>query len=344
MKPYKELTRLGLLRRLRPLAQTALAAYGLAGARLTFQQYTANVIFRVDVPGVASFRDENDPYVPDRYNLRILATSNTDTIASELTWLAALRHEAGLPVPEPVPALDGSLLTKIAAPGVPQGRVVSLMRWIDGRHLTTGFRPHHAQAVGRLVAQLHQFSAVWQPPPGFQRFHWDWEGQFGEGELSGTDELIASMPEQFQQAFKIVTARVREAMDSFGKGPDAYGLVHADLYLENVLFKDGEPRPIDFEDCGFSYWMCDIGVFLSQWPWTDAFPRIRDAFLDGYAQVRTLPEAQLKQLDLFMAAQYAQMVLWASAFMRDDPARRAQHEAWRNKDGNNLVHYFKRQA
>ena len=71
---------------------------------------------------------------------------------------------------------------------------------------------------------------------------------------------------------------------------------------------------------------------------------MRDAFFDGYAQVRTLPEAQLKQLDLFMAAQYAQMVLWASAFIRNDPARRAQHEAWRNKDGNNLVNYVERQA
>jgi hypothetical protein len=42
MKPYHELTRLGLLRRLRLLARTALQAYGLAEARLTFQQYSAN--------------------------------------------------------------------------------------------------------------------------------------------------------------------------------------------------------------------------------------------------------------------------------------------------------------
>jgi Ser/Thr protein kinase RdoA (MazF antagonist) len=131
-------------------------------------------------------------------------------------------------------------------------------------------------------------------------------------------------------------------MDSFGKGPDAYGLIHADLYLENVLFKAGEPRLIDFEDCGFSYWMCDIGVFLGQWPWTEGFPRIRDAFLAGYGQVRTLPEAQAKHLDLFMAAQYAQMVLWASAFIRDDPARRAEHEAWREREGTKLLRYLER--
>jgi len=341
MKPYNALTRLGLLRRLRELATLALGAYGLAGACVQFQQYSANVIFRVDAPGPAPLQPGN-LYVPNRYNLRVLAISDADSIASELAWLAALRREADLPVPEPVPTLDGRLLTKVTTPGVPHGRVVSLMRWIDGYHLTTRLHPRRAYALGRLVARLHCFSAAWQPPEGFTRFHWDWDGQFGESELSDTAALIASMPVRFQEPFQAVTRQVREVMDSFGKGSDAYGLVHADLYLENVLFKAGEPRLIDFEDCGFSYWMCDIGVFLGQWPWTDEHSRIRDAFLAGYGQVRTLPGAQLKYLDLFMAAQYAQMVLWASAFIRDYPARRAEHEAWREREGTKLLRYFKR--
>jgi Ser/Thr protein kinase RdoA (MazF antagonist) len=139
-----------------------LDAYGLAQAHLTLEQYSANIIFRVDAPGPAPIR-EAQLYVPDRYSLRVLAINDTDTIASELTWLAALR-EVDLPVPEPAPTLDGRLYTKGVTPGVPRGRVVSLMRWIDGRHLTTRLRPHHARALGRLVAQLHGFSAAWQPP------------------------------------------------------------------------------------------------------------------------------------------------------------------------------------
>ncbi|HNS50174.1 MAG TPA: phosphotransferase [Anaerolineae bacterium] len=336
MKPYHALTRLGLLRRLRPLAGLALRAYGLAGARLTFQHYSGNIIFRADVPGVLA--RPGALYMPGRYNLRVLAIDDTETIASELTWLAALR-EADLPVPEPVPTLDGRLFLKVTTPGVPHGRVVSLMRWLEGRHLSC-LLPRHARAVGVIVARLHAFSAAWQPPEGFTRFHWDWDGQFGERELGDTAGLIASMPDRFREPYLTVTGRVREVMDSFGKGPDAYGLIHADLYTENILFKAGEPRIIDFEDCGFGYWMCDIGVFLGQWPWTDDFPRIRDAFLEGYGQVRTLPDAQLRHLDLFIASQYAQLVLWSSAFMRDDPARRAEHEAWREREGIKLLRYL----
>ena len=114
------------------------------------------------------------------------------------------------------------------------------------------------------------------------------------------------------------------------------------MYPENLLFKSGEVYPIDFEDCGYGYWMWDIGVALCYWPWTEDWYWKRDAFLEGYAQVRTLPESQLVHLDLFMAAQYATMVLWASMFIKHDPAMRAEHEKWRERDGRKLLRYFDR--
>ncbi len=69
---------------------------------------------------------------------------------------------------------------------------------------------------------------------------------------------------------------------------------------------------------------------------------MRDAFLEGYTQIRTLPESQLEHLDLFMATQYATMILWASLFIRNDPARRAEHEEWRDRDGARLLRYLER--
>jgi len=40
--------------------------------------------------------------------------------------------------------------------------------------------------------------------------------------------------------------------------------------------------------------------------------------------------------------QYAQLTLWASAFMRHNPARYAQHKAWRKREGQKLLRYFRR--
>jgi Ser/Thr protein kinase RdoA (MazF antagonist) len=82
-------------------------------------------------------------------------------------------------------------------------------------------------------------------------------------------------------------------------------------------------------------------VALCQWAWKEDWERMRDAFREGYARVRILPEAQWAQLDLFVATQFATMVLWASAFLKHDPRRVAEYEPWRNDNGNKLLGYFR---
>jgi Ser/Thr protein kinase RdoA (MazF antagonist) len=341
MRPYHELTRHGRLRRMRALAKAALGAYGLHEARLTFLRYFANVTYRVDGPGPVATGDAASPYVPNRYLLRVLVSNHWDYALGEMTWLAALSHEAGLPVPRPVPTLAGELQTRIATPGLPAGRIVSLMRWVDGRRRTTGLGPRHFRAWGRMVARLHAFAVGWQPPEGFQRYVWDWEGLLGgRGFGNSVEELVASMPGHLQEPFRIVSREGQAVMEGLGKGPDAYGMVHGDMCLDNVLFKAGEVLPIDFEDCGFGYWLWDIAVALEQQPWAEEWFRRRDAFLEGYGQVRTLPESQLEHLDLFVALDSATVVLWASLFLRDDPTRRAEHEAWRDESGGKLLRYL----
>jgi Ser/Thr protein kinase RdoA (MazF antagonist) len=343
VKPYDELTRLGQLRRIRRLAKTALEAYGLQEARLTFLRYFANATYRVDVPGPVPHDAGAGPYVPNRYLLRVLLSNHWEIAKGEMTWLAALGGEAGLPVPTPLSTLEGELLTRVTTPGVPGGRIVSLMRWVDGYKLPAELRPRHLRAWGRMVARLHAFAAGWHPPEGFERFVWDWEGLLGgRGFRYTIEELVAFLPEHLQEPFQVVSRDARAAMEALGKGPDAYGMVHGDMCAENVLLRGGEVYPIDFEDCGFGYWLWDIAVALCVQPWTEAWYGQRDAFLEGYAQVRTLPASQLRHLDLFVAAQYATGVLWASSFIRDDPVRRTEHEAWRDESGAMLLRYLER--
>jgi len=343
MKSYKELTHQGRMRRLRKVAELALEQYDLPEAKLTYVHSEGNVIYRVDVQDPISSKLITEPFVPNRYNLRILSTSNYEGIQGELTWLAALRNEAGLPVPEPVPTREGKLLIHIKTPGVPQGKYISIMRWVDGHHVGDTPTLRQARAWGKLVAQLHNFAATWVAPKDFERPTWDWDGQLGNGVLrTPVAELIKAMPEKYQQAFQTVSYEVKQVMEAYGKNPGTYGLIHADMYMENLLFKGDQPRLIDFEDCGFGFWMWDFGVIFSQWPWTDEFPRLRDSFFDGYNKVRTLPEEQFKHLDLFMAAQCATMVLWATAFIENDPAMSSENEPWRTKEGEKLLRYFQR--
>jgi Ser/Thr protein kinase RdoA (MazF antagonist) len=297
----------------------------------------------VDVPGLTTTKGAGSPYIPGRYLLRIHSMDDVEAIASELTWLTALNQEAGLPVPAPISTMDGSLVTTITTLGIPHGRVVSLMRWMDGQKLTKGLRAKHIMALGQVMARLHKFSASWQPPAGFKRDNWDWDSMLGGSMFHcPLDELVDAMPPQFKAPFQNVSQEAKRLMQSFGKGPDVFGLIHSDMYPENVLFKAGNAYPIDFEDCGYGFWMWDIAIALCKWAWDEDWERMRDAFREGYTQVRTLPEAQWVQLDLFVATQFATMVLWASAFLKHDPLRKAEFGPWQDDNGNKLLRYFDR--
>ncbi len=114
-----------------------------------------------------------------------------------------------------------------------------------------------------MVGQLHPIAEGWSPLEGFVRLVWDWEGLLGGHHFRySVEELAASTPDHLQEPFQAVSRKARAVMDKLGKGPDAHGMIHGDMYADNLLFKAGEVYPIDFEDCGFGYWLWDIAIPL----------------------------------------------------------------------------------
>ena len=58
-------------------------------------------------------------------------------------------------------------------------------------------------------------------------------------------------------------ARSRQRLRRFGAGPDRFGLIHADMRLANLLVSGADLHVIDFDDCGFGWFIFDIGASLS---------------------------------------------------------------------------------
>lgn len=240
MKPFEKLTHLGQIRRLRTVARASLDAYGLPNARLKFIARSENTTFRVDMPVPVQAAD--DAYVAGRYVLRVHrpAHQTLESLTSEMQWLAALRAEAGLAVPEPVPTTADEWLAKVAVPGLPGPRVCSLLRWVKGRKPRRRFRLHYFRALGRVTAQLHHHAVHWEPPTGFTRRRWNWEGLFGDdaGFNLPARAVWELLPQKYHAPFKTVAEQTRQVMDDWGEGSEAFGLLHADLSIgedENVL-------------------------------------------------------------------------------------------------------------
>ena len=237
-------------------------------------------------------------------------------------WLDAIARETDLVVPAPVADREGSLLTVASAPGIPQPRVCALFRWVKGRFCSQhDLTVRHLRMVGRLMGRLQRHSERFVPPAGFTRIRWGADGLLG-GVYGGT---IAHAKAVLDPARRAIVDRAesitRHAMERLGEAPSVFGLIHGDLHQMNYVFLKGEARALDFDDCGWGYYLGDMGATLGPLVSRKDFAALRAAFLHGYRGVRRLDAGHERMLTSFLIADRLKIAVWMSG-RRDNPGLR----------------------
>ena len=77
-------------------------------------------------------------------------------------------------------------------------------------------------------------------------------------------------------------------------------------------------RLIDFDDCGFGYWLYDIAVPLWEYRGRADYAAICAALLNGYRERRELPD--VTHLDDFIATRDVAFGLWFAGMAQVNPA------------------------
>jgi Ser/Thr protein kinase RdoA (MazF antagonist) len=263
--------------------------YGLRIVAFRVLARRHNTTVRLDAVPVCTDSQDAGRNV-ERYVLKIHEPGETSLaeIRSEMQWLAALAKETDLLVPRPVKTLDSQWVTEVEADGLDQPHPCRLMRWVPGRMFGRGMRLVHFSRLGELMAGLHNHSSTFRLPEGFQRRRWDAAMVRHRLSLiekaSGEGLLPREQFDVFRQAAQAGEAMMRD-MDRL---PDAFGLIHGDLGYTNHLFHGGRAGAIDFEMCGFGYYLCDLSEVLWGVQHVGHFPQIRSALFEGYRRFRPL--------------------------------------------------------
>ena len=328
--------------RMRRVAVRALDAYPLVDPELRFVADEDNTTFRVDATA---------PDGRDRFLLRVHRPArhgrNVDSVAaigSELGWLVALRAGTDLLVPAPFRTIEGKLTTVAASPDVPERRVCSVLRWMNGRVHSASPRPVHLRRLGSVMARLHNHASQWRVPPGFVRIRWDWETFFGDTMVYGgisAAYVWDLLPGDLRRRFARVASGMTHVMTRLGEGADHFGLTHADLHLDNALFWRDEVKVIDFDDCGFGYWLYDIAVSLWELRYRNDYEDFRSALIDGYTRHRPLPPGGLAHLDDFIATREVAFGLWFTGTAQVNPVFRAELDQVQADIGRSLDTLFR---
>ena len=94
-----------------------------------------------------------------------------------------------------------------------------------------------------------------------------------------------------------------------------------------MLFGNGSVGVIDFDDCGWGFFLYDLAVPLSEVTLRPAYPAMRDALLEAYARRRPLPDDAATHVDAFIVLRGLQILVWVLE-SRDLPAFRDRWADW----------------
>jgi Ser/Thr protein kinase RdoA (MazF antagonist) len=300
-----------VLDRVRQCARDALTAYRChPDTQIELLNVSENATFLVTDP------DDG----PSVIRVHRLGYHTEPEIASELAWMDALRAEAGVRTPRVIPAADGRAIVAVSERGG-AARVRQCVRFefLAGAEPVSGDAGHFGE-LGEITARMHRHARTWARPDWFTRFHWDYDAAFGREARWGRWQQGMGVGVAEREILGRLDAVLGERLAAFGTGPERYGLVHADTRLANLLVHDASVSVIDFDDCGFSWYLYDLGTTVSFFEHSPAVPGLIDSWLTGYRTTGTVTAADEAEIWTFILYRRLLLVAWIGTHQAVDIA------------------------
>lgn len=284
------------------LAQTSLALWDIpASARARLINVSENATYLVEAPGgyKSVLRIHREKYHSHR------------AIECELAWLEALDREAVVITPGVHVGRNGDPIQQGQVDGLPAPRFMVLFQFVEGSQpdangdMSAGF-----EELGAIAARCHNHALRWQKPEGFERLTWDGTTVFGPqatwGNWRKAPEITPDVAAVLERVERTVIAR----LGAFGKAPDRFNLIHADMRLTNLLIDGKGTRLIDFDDCGWGWFLYDFAAAISFIEDDPRIPALKDAWVRGYRSVRAMSAEEEAEIDTFVMLRRMALLAW----------------------------------
>lgn len=204
-------------------------------------------------------------------------------------YLGLMQHlaEKGIPCPLPITARDGTVIQR-----TPTGKPCVMVSFLTGRSVRQ-IHNQHTRELGEVLAKMHLSAKNYSGKRPNALSLAGWRKLF-EKTAERADECLPGLRDAIENELHYL---MRE-----WPGPALLpaGVVHADLFPDNVFFRDGSlSGVIDFYFACNDSWMYDLTIALNAWCFeSDGSFNVTKArhLLTGYQSVRRLTEDERKYL------------------------------------------------
>jgi len=274
------------------------------------------------------------------YFARITNYKTHDEQLDEVKWTNYL-HSEGFGAPQAIPSVKGRLIEEITLDD--EKRTV-LYKGSPGVHLPNHqWTPSVFKELGRQIGRLHRLSKKFERTealPGIHDWHENEEYNF-----------LHYIPKE-QTRIREIAGEVLSAVKELPRNDDTYGLLHGDIWLENILVdRDSNIWMVDFQDCERHYYIFDLAVpiysaleytFEGSGNITEYGDRMTKAIIEGYQEEHALDPAMLAQLPLFLKLkelfEYSLMYMyWNTEKLNEEQLRIMNHFRVRIEQNHSIL-------
>lgn len=264
----------------------------------------------------------NDPKSDKKIILRVHRPDyhTRQEIESELIWIDSLREQKIVRTAAPLGLVSGGRIAGFQHEGVDR--------------LVVGFEflPGHAPApennlkkafytLGSVTARLHEHIKGWATPVGFKRKVWDFDSMLGQWPLWGDWRDAMGLDDKGKHLLEQTATLLAQKLETYGSDASRFGLVHADLRLANLLMGEDGLSVIDFDDCGYSWFMYDFAAAISFMEEDKQIPDLKNSWVKGYRSVAYLPSKEEQAIPMFIMLRRMLLTAWLASHSETETAR-----------------------
>jgi Ser/Thr protein kinase RdoA (MazF antagonist) len=266
----------------------------------------------------------SDPVAGRDLVLRVhrIGYSSAEEIRSELAWINALRRDGAIETASPMPGSNGELLQTLESPSGRPPRYAVAFERLPGKEPDPSIEAARwFERLGALTARMHRHAKAWALPAGFRRKRWDVETMVGPNGYWGSWRAAIGLGPPEIAVLEEALAFIKQRIERFGAGPERFGLVHADLRLANLLVDQGHLRIIDFDDCGFSWFIYDFATAVSFIEHEPIVPDLLQAWTAGYRKTAPLSSDDIAEIPTFVVLRRILLTAWLASHIEVPFAR-----------------------
>ncbi|MCG7342551.1 phosphotransferase [Sporosarcina sp. ACRSL] len=234
----------------------------------------------------------------DVYFVRITNYKSYEEQLEEVTYTNFLCRE-GLAVSPTISSLKRNVVEKITLNG--KEVLTVLYKAAPGIHLPREqWNADVLKELGCQIGRLHRFSQKFEEIHPVKYIN-DWHD-------NEEYDFLKYIPNE-ETAIREIAQDVLSTIKGLPKIRSNYGLLHGDLWLENILVDDSKLSMVDFQDCEKNFYIFDLAVpiysaieysFVGGGNIVEYGRSITKAILDGYREEHDLPAEMVELLPLFI--------------------------------------------